>query len=195
MLYFIFAILIVVLDQLFKYWITISISAGEQLSLIPGVIHLTFRQNFGAAFSFLSDMRWLLVGISTVCVILVIVVMVKYPMRPFGLLSLAAVLGGALGNMIDRVFQGYVVDMFEVEFMRFAIFNIADIFITVGGIAFCLYYIVHTGKEGKKQPTNKPAAETVSESEPDKKWTETEILEEYEIERLLSEDDCDRNKD
>ena len=193
MLYFIFAILIVLLDQLFKYWITISLSAGEQIFLIPGVIHLTFQQNTGAAFSIFPDMRWILVGISAVCVILVIVVMFKYPMRPLGLLSLAAVLGGALGNMIDRVFQGYVVDMFEVEFMRFAVFNIADIFITVGGIVFCIYYIVHTGKDGKrkKKLSNAPPAE----NQPERTWTETEILAEYEIEQLLSEDDRDGNQD
>lgn len=195
MLYFIIAVLIVVLDQLFKYWIILNLSSGGQISLIPGIIHLTYEENTGAAFSIFQDMRWVLVGIAAVCIIVVIIIMIKYRMRPLGLFSLAGVLGGAVGNGIDRALHGYVVDMFEVEFMRFAIFNIADIFITVGGIVFCLYYIAGAGSKSEKIKKQQKSEGSISSvEEPEENWTETKILEDYELERLLSEDDSGNKK-
>lgn len=194
MLYFILAALIVVLDQLFKYWITLNLSSGGQLAFIPGIIHLTYEKNTGAAFSIMEDMRWILVAIAVILIIIVIVVMFKYKMGTVGFISLAAVLGGAFGNLIDRIFRGYVIDMFATDFIHFAIFNIADIFITVGGIVFCIYYITSTGKKTKlpqkeyMKSTLRPADEELNVE-----WTETKILEDYELERLLSEDDRDNN--
>ena len=71
--------------------------------------------------------------------------------HPFGAWSMVLVVGGAIGNLIDRVLYGYVVDMFEVLFMNFAIFNVADIFVVVGGIAFCVYYAFIHDKYVAKQ--------------------------------------------
>jgi signal peptidase II len=75
----------------------------------------------------------------------------RWPKTPLGTWSLCVVTGGALGNFIDRAVNGYVVDMFEFDFIDFAIFNVADVFITVGGILFCLYLLfVHEKKEQKE---------------------------------------------
>ncbi len=143
MIYFIISALIVLLDQASKYFMSIQLSPGEMSELIPGFIRLAYVENTGAAFSFLRDMRWVLVGVSLVVIVLLIIVMVRYGKKisPVGRIALASVLGGAFGNLIDRAFFGYVVDFFEFEFVHFAVFNVADIFITVGGIVFCIYYL------------------------------------------------------
>lgn len=149
MIYFIIAALIVMLDQIAKYFITLHVAPGANIQLIPGVINLTYHENTGAAFSFLSDMRWLLVGVSAVVIILIVVGMIKYKDKIglVGKLSLAAVLGGAVSHLLDRAVLGYVVDFFEFQFVRFAIFDVADCFITVGGIVFCLWYLLNPEKQ------------------------------------------------
>ncbi|MDR1590051.1 MAG: signal peptidase II [Oscillospiraceae bacterium] len=148
MAFFIFAALVVLLDQLFKYWVTTAVSPGEQLEILRGVIHITNIRNSGAAFGLFSDMRWVLIAISGVCIAALVTFLVYYRDNSWGKLGLAAVLGGALGNFIDRLALGDVLDMFEFEFVRFAIFNVADIFITVGGIVFCLAFIIRPSSRG-----------------------------------------------
>lgn len=201
MLYFIFAALIVLLDQLFKYYISMTVDFGAHVALIPGVIRLTYVENTGAAFGlFSNNARWVLVAVSGVCTVVMIVVLLRYKMRSWGRIGLAMVLGGAVGNLVDRVAIGYVVDMFEFEFVNFAVFNIADIFITVGGILFILYYILDIVAEGreKKAGDTAPAA---PEQADDPLWpdiggeeetlTETQILEEFDLHRRMSESDSD----
>jgi len=151
MLCFVFAALVVLLDQLFKRWIVLAVEIGAEKGLIPGLIGLTHVQNYGAAFSILEGKRWLLAVVMFVCVILIISILLRYNEGFWGTLGLAGVLGGAVGNLIDRVFQGYVVDMFEFRFMNFAIFNIADIFITMGGLTFIVFFIVTTFKSEKEE--------------------------------------------
>ncbi len=131
---------IVALDQITKYLTVANIGLGETLPLWPGVVHLTYVRNEGMSFSLLSGARWFFVVVTILVLLFALYVIVKkWVTHPFGLLSLSAVLGGAVGNLIDRVLHGYVVDMIEVEFMRFAVFNVADIFVVCGGIAFCIY--------------------------------------------------------
>ena len=73
--------------------------------------------------------------------------------HPFGRWTLALIVAGAVGNLIDRALNGYVVDMFEVLFMNFAIFNVADIFVVVGGIGFCIYFgFLHDKLKAKEKP-------------------------------------------
>ena len=149
MLCFVFSALIVVLDQLFKRWITITMAVGEQKSVIPGIISLAHVENYGAAFSILSGKRWLLAAIMFVAIIIIVAILLRYNEGFWGTLGLSAVLGGAVGNLIDRVFNGHVVDMFEFKFMEFAIFNVADIFITLGGLTFLIFFIVTSFKPSK----------------------------------------------
>ena len=150
MLCFVFAALIVILDQFFKRWIVITLELHEQMDILPGVLGLTHIQNKGAAFSILADQRWLLAGIAFIATIVLIFILLRYTEGFWGTLGLAAVLGGTVGNLIDRVFHGYVVDMFRTLFIDFAIFNIADIFITLGFITFCIHFIVSSIKSARR---------------------------------------------
>ena len=164
MLCFVFAALVVILDQFIKRWILIALPYSEfppfpSKDLIPGVIDLTHKRNTGAAFSILADQPLLLIGIAVVAVLLLIAILLRYNDGFWGTLGLAAVLGGTVGNLIDRISYGYVVDMFRPLFTEFAIFNIADIFITLGGITFLIYFIASAAKPAKRE-------ETVYEDEP-----------------------------
>lgn len=148
---FVFAALIVAADQLFKWWIVAVLPLGGVSPLIPGVISLTHVRNTGAAFSLLEQHTWLLTAISAVFALLIAVLLaIRYFRHPVAVWSVAAVLGGAIGNLIDRVRYSYVVDMFMTEFMDFAVFNIADIFITCGGLLFCGWLIWDYYREWKK---------------------------------------------
>ena len=150
MLIFAFSALIVLVDQLFKHWIVLTLSAGGDRVLIPGVLRLVYAENFGAAFGiFATGNRWPLAAVMLVAIIVLVIILRRYNGGFWGSLGLAAALGGGIGNLIDRVWNGYVVDMFEVMFINFAIFNVADIFITLGAITFFVHFIVTSGK-GKK---------------------------------------------
>jgi len=151
MLCFIFAALIVVLDQLFKQWVILTLSAGGETVLISGVISLIYTENSGAAFSILADQRWLISGIAFVAVIVLVAILLRYNDGFWGTIGLASVLGGAVGNLIDRVLNGYVVDMFNpLLFPNFAIFNVADVFITLGCLTFAVHFIIQSIRSARK---------------------------------------------
>ena len=161
MLCFVFAALVVILDQFFKHWIVLTVELQGKMDFIPGILELTHEQNSGAAFSILSNQRWLLAGISFFAAILLVFILMRYTEGFWGSLGLSAVLGGTVGNLIDRVFQGYVVDMFKPQFMTFAIFNIADIFLTLGFLTFIIHFIISSVKANKREQEleEAPAAE------------------------------------
>ena len=149
-LYFLLAAALVAVDQVVKYLVRAGIPLHTAVDFLPG-LDLTYVQNTGAAFSLFSQHTWLLTLISAVMsVVLGVAVWKKFFAHPFGRCALTLVLAGAVGNLIDRALQGYVVDMFNVLFMDFAIFNVADICVVVGGIAACVYYVFFYEKlEGK----------------------------------------------
>ena len=149
--YAVLAAALVALDQLVKYLVSHNIPLGGHVPFLPHLVELTYFQNTGAAFSMLEEHTWLLTLISAVMsVVLGVAVWKKFFAHPFGRCALTLVLAGAVGNLIDRALQGYVVDMFNVLFMDFAIFNVADICVVVGGIAACVYYVFFYVKlEGK----------------------------------------------
>ena len=132
---------ITVLDQWTKFWVVENIPLYSQVDAIPGLFHLTYVQNTGAAFSILQGAQWFFALIFLALTVLVVWDMVKKVM-PFTKLErwlVVLVYAGGLGNMIDRVRLGYVVDMIEVDFMSFPVFNVADCFITCG----CILLVVH----------------------------------------------------
>ena len=140
------------LDQLVKYLVVASIAPGAQAALIPGLVRLTYVKNTGAAFSILTGHRWPLAVITLAVVALIVFALARrYVTHPFGVLTLAAVTGGALGNLIDRLRLGYVVDMFEFEFVRFPVFNVADIFLTCGAVLLCVYIIFFYSRDEAKR--------------------------------------------
>ena len=141
-LYFVlFAGGIVAADQVTKFLTVANIGLWEEIPFIPGLLQLTYVQNTGAAFSSFEGQQWLFALIFAVFTCLIFWEYFKKPMgfRPFERWCIAAIYGGGLGNMIDRVRLGYVVDMIETTFMEFPVFNVADCFITCG----CILLMIH----------------------------------------------------
>ena len=119
----------VIVDQAVK-WACMSLT--QQVTIIPGVLALNYTENTGMAFSLFSGRAWLLGVVSAVCIIGGWLTLRKYQLGAWSKAGAMLMLGGAVGNMIDRFLRGYVVDMFEALFVRFAIFNVADVALTVG---------------------------------------------------------------
>ena len=144
MFYAIVAVIALILDQLSKYWTSAHIEENVgTIPLIPGLVHLSNVHNTGAAFSFLQGARWFFVVLCVLFVAVVIYLMAKGSIRhPAARWSAVLVMAGAVGNCLDRIISGYVVDMIELEFMKFPVFNIADIFITVGVLVFVIVMLL-----------------------------------------------------
>ncbi len=128
---------VVALDQLSKYWTVASIPLHGEQAFLPGIVKLTYVRNTGAAFSSFEGQQWLFALIFLAFTVLILWEYFKKPMgfSRFERLCIAGVYGGGLGNMLDRLRLGYVVDMIETEFISFPVFNVADCFITCGCIA------------------------------------------------------------
>ncbi len=161
MLYSIVAVLVLVVDQAVKFYTVRNIppqAIGDACKeLIPGVIHMTNVQNYGAAFSILENSRWILVAVSALFIVgIIALISMDIIHTRFGRWTAVLVMAGALGNCIDRVLLGYVVDMFEFELFTFAVFNVADIFITVCGILFCVHVIVYREPEEERNAVPRP---------------------------------------
>lgn len=144
MLYSIVALLVVILDQAVKYWVTNTLMGYDIVKFIPGVISLVNVPNDGAAFSLLSGggARIYFIIVTVVfCIAVILALATNFISGRVARWSLVMVAAGGFANCIDRVIYGYVVDMFKVELFNFAIFNVADIFITVFAIVFALAVI------------------------------------------------------
>ncbi|MGI5987392.1 MAG: signal peptidase II [Dysosmobacter sp.] len=130
------------LDQWLKAYVTANIPLGQAQSLLPGVVELRTVHNYGAAWSSFSGSRWLLVAVTCIIVIFVTVLLVRRVVRhPLGVAACCMVISGGLGNIIDRVRLGYVVDMFNLLFMNYPVFNVADILVVCGAVLGCIYYL------------------------------------------------------
>ena len=142
--YGLFVAFIVAADQITKYLTVAHIPLYENIPFIPGLLDLTYVQNTGAAFSSFEGQQWLFALIFAVFTGLLIWEYFKNSMgfTTFEKWCIAAIYGGGLGNMIDRVRMGYVVDMIETTFMEFPVFNVADCFITCGSILMIAHLIL-----------------------------------------------------
>lgn len=151
MLYALLTVALVLLDQVVKALVRTHLTLGESIPLVPFVMDLTYVQNTGAAFSILRSHTWLLTIISlVVSVALAVAIWRRVFTHPFGLISLAVVLGGAVGNLIDRALLGSVTDMFMTTFIDFPVFNVADICVVLGGIATVVYVLFFYDRLEKK---------------------------------------------
>lgn len=152
--YIILTVALVALDQLVKFLVLKNIAPGAHVPFIPHILELTYVENTGAAFSLFEEHTWILALISLVMSLILAAALWKNFFRhPVGKVTLTLLLAGAVGNLIDRVFRGYVVDMFNVLFMNFAVFNVADICVVVGGISAAIYYLFWMDK---LEPREKP---------------------------------------
>ena len=131
------------LDQWVKRYVTVNIPLGESQPLLPGLVELRTVHNYGAAWSSFSGSRWLLVAVTTAIVAAVAVVLVRRIVRhPLGVAAGFLILSGGVGNIIDRVRLGYVVDMFHLEFWpSYPTFNVADICVVCGAVLAVIYYL------------------------------------------------------
>lgn len=155
MWYAIVAILILIADQGLKYWVTVNIALDTgHVTLIPGVLELTNIHNNGAAFSMLEHApHWIFIIFTLVFAAIAVFCLRRNVVHgKVGRWSVVLVLAGAIGNCIDRILSGYVVDMFNFLFARFAVFNLADVFIVVAGITLCLHVIFYRGDESESAP-------------------------------------------
>ncbi|MBQ8554477.1 MAG: signal peptidase II [Clostridia bacterium] len=138
------------------YWLAAVVVAADQVvkrlcvgltgsvTLIPGVLRLTYAENTGMAFSLLSGMPWLLGILSGLCILIGWLVLRRYRLGMLSRMAAMLMLGGAAGNMIDRLMQGYVIDMFEVLLFDFAVFNVADAALTAGAVLMAISLLFFT---------------------------------------------------
>ncbi len=159
---FLTAALLVAADQLTKALTRALIPLGAKVTLIPGVIGLTYVQNTGAAFSSFSGGTVVLAALSlAVSVLLTVAICRDWLKHPAGQWILAVLLAGAFGNLIDRALLGYVTDMIDTLFMTFAVYNLADICVVLGAIALAVYMLFFYDRcEGKKEPPHDAADAT-----------------------------------
>jgi len=173
MLAAIIAVVAVILDQITKIIVDINLpNEGDGVAFIPGFMSFTRYHNTGGAWSMMDGGGWkwfLLLTVSLLAMGAIVFMLVKYYKRHILLtVSLSMILGGAIGNMIDRFRLGYVIDFLHTEFMDFPTFNVADCFITVGTIALGVYIIFFESRIEKRLKAEKEAsvADFVEPAEP-----------------------------
>lgn len=145
------ALALLALDQWVKHWITANLPLGQGMPFLPGFMELRTVHNYGAAWSSFSGSRWLLVVVTSCIVLAVLAVLARRIIRhPVGLAACFLIISGGLGNIIDRVRLGYVVDMFNFLFMNYPVFNVADICVVCGCVLGVIYYLFLYEKYDKK---------------------------------------------
>jgi signal peptidase II len=129
---FALALVLVVIDQLVKHWVVASVALNTAHPLLPHVLALTNLRNNGAAWSILEGQQWFFSLVTVVALAVILYLSYRRRHNPRLLLPLSFILAGAVGNFIDRIQHGYVVDMFETLFVNFPVFNVADCCLTIG---------------------------------------------------------------
>ena len=143
----------VVLDQVSKYLVVANMELGQSVDIIPGVFRFTYIHNEGAAFGSMADARWIFMILSSVAIIAILVyIFWKKPESKLLLSALILVAGGGIGNMIDRIWLGYVIDF--IDFCAFPklwmwIFNVADACVCIGAGMLVLWMILDIIRDEK----------------------------------------------
>ncbi len=146
-MYYILILGVILLDQVTKFLVRSSIQLDHTIPLIDGIFHLTYINNYGAAFSILEGKQFLLIGATLIAVIAVMIFIVwkRKLAHPMLLSGLALIAGGGIGNLIDRIWLGYVVDFFD--FRIWPVFNVADIAVVSGCLLLLVYVLLVEGRE------------------------------------------------
>lgn len=148
-------ILIVAFDQITKYFASLKLADGSVAKFIPGVVQFKYAENTGMAFSMLSGARWVFIALTVVVCVGVFYYLFSNRCKSLWLYwSLGVILSGGIGNLIDRIRFGYVVDFIEPIFVNFAIFNIADCAVTCGAVVLVGYLLYDAFKDVKKPKEN-----------------------------------------
>ena len=145
----------IVIDQLSKFLLVgLLQTPGASVTVIPGVLDLTYVQNFGAGMGILQNMQWLLIPLTIILIIVGIVYLVKHKDAPMIVkITISMFISGGVGNLIDRIIMpgGFVRDFFEFTFVDFYVFNFADVLVTVGAVLLAAYVIWSEFKGNKKE--------------------------------------------
>ena len=159
MLYVLIVCALIAADQGLKYWTVTHLAVGQSTRFLPGLMRLTRLHNDGAAWSSFSGRTALLIAVTAVLLIGVLVLLARKIVRhPLGVAGCLLILGGGIGNIIDRIVHGYVVDMFDLELFTYPIFNLADCFVVVGAILGGVYYLfLYDKTDGKEKRHDKDA--------------------------------------
>lgn len=140
MIFALVTVLLIAADQISKLFTLRLLKPVGNVTLIKNILDLTYVENRGAAFGMMQNARWIFIVVTLAAIAAMIYYKIKH--KPHGMVinsALSLLLSGAVGNMIDRVFRGFVVDMIEVTFISYPVFNIADCFVVVGAILLCVY--------------------------------------------------------
>lgn len=132
--YLLLTLILICLDQWLKFWVSTNIVLNHSQHFIPGVMDLTNLHNYGAAWSMFQGQQLFFAIVTVIVIVGIGYCFWRFRNQHWILLALSLILAGAIGNFIDRLFQGYVVDMFEFLPVNFPVFNIADMCLTVGVI-------------------------------------------------------------
>ncbi len=153
----ILTVFLVVFDQLSKLIVNRTVDINDSVVIIPGFFSLSHVRNTGAAFGILSNQRWIFMVFTAIFILVSVILMISGRIKNhWGIISISLIMGGGIGNMIDRLFLGEVVDFFAFNFWgyQFAVFNVADIFVCCGTISLALYIFLSHDFDGasKKEP-------------------------------------------
>ena len=145
------AAVLVVADQLIKQWATAVLKPMGAITVMPGILELRYYLNDGMAFSMLAGKQTLLIGMTSIMLVCVLLVLLFRKMGPWERISWTLILGGGIGNLIDRFFNGVVVDYINVLFVNFAVFNFADICVTAGVILLMAWVLYDSFRNEKRE--------------------------------------------
>ena len=154
MYFMLFTLLLIIIDQITKYFTVTTLKPIGSKEIIGGILSLTYVENRGAAFGILQNARWVFIIITIAAIGAIVAYILKMkPKNKTLMFSLSLILSGAIGNMIDRTFRSFVVDMIEVTFIDYPVFNFADCCVVIGAILLGIY-ILFIYKEPEKEDKN-----------------------------------------
>lgn len=148
------AVALVAIDQWIKQWAINTLISGD-ISLIDNVLYLHYVENTGAAFSIFLGQRWPLVVVTVILILIILAAFLSGKVTDrLSILSLSLILAGGVGNLIDRLARGFVVDYVDFRLINFAVFNLADACITIGTVLLCCAILFKDAKKEKIQKIN-----------------------------------------
>ncbi len=140
-IYLLIAALVVVVDQVIKFFVSANLKPIGSTVAIPHLLDLVYVENRGVAFGMFKDMRWIFVALTSVVIVVFTVLLIKnYSKSKLFSISAALIIGGGIGNLIDRIFLGYVVDYLQLSFFS-PVCNFADYCITIGTVLLVVYLL------------------------------------------------------
>lgn len=152
MLVYVLAVVVFGLDQLIKYIVRTSMAVNQEIPIWTHVLVLDYIRNPGAAWGMFGNDRWLLILIALVVIGAVIYVQSRYRLRRVYQVGLGLVLGGALGNLLDRILYGKVIDYIYFQVINYPVFNLADSAIVVG-VLLILLQTLRSGRNEEQKPS------------------------------------------